>query len=128
MIHRTIKKLNRSFAKILDTKEWSSETSASTFNTGVKLGLGIYNLMFSMVPERLMSILSMVGFKGSKYEGLALLREAGSANDIRSFVAQMMVSLYECYLDQMWNVRSTSTINTVNYIQLGLKTNSLVCI
>ncbi|KAH9418244.1 Tetratricopeptide repeat protein 39B [Dermatophagoides pteronyssinus] len=122
---RSVYMMFKSFAKILDTKEWSSETSASTFNTGVKLGLGIYNLMFSMVPERLMSILSMVGFKGSKYEGLALLREAGSANDIRSFVAQMMVSLYECYLDQMWNVRSTSTINTVNYIQLGLKTNSL---
>lgn len=122
---RSVYMMFKSFAKILDTKEWSSETSSSTFTTGVKLGLGIYNLMFSMVPERLMSILSMVGFKGSKYEGLALLREASDANDIRSFVAQMLVSFYECYLDQMWNVRSTSTVNTINYIQHGLKTNSL---
>lgn len=79
-----------------------------------------------MVPARLMSILSLVGFQGSKYEGLALLREAGAANDIRSFVAQIALSMYECYLDQMWNVHTTNTQNTQHYVENASNINSLV--
>lgn len=110
----------------MDNKIWTSSIVGENFRIGVKLGLATYNLMFSMVPPRLMQILSMVGFEGSKYYGLSLLQESSEIKGVRSFVAQILLLVYECYLNQMWNVHSASTMNIRKYIENGLKINSLV--
>ncbi|UXI20841.1 hypothetical protein NH340_JMT06784 [Sarcoptes scabiei] len=122
---RSIFMTYKSFSKLMDNKIWTSSIVGENFRIGVKLGLATYNLMFSMVPQRLMQILSMVGFEGSKYYGLSLLQESSEIKGVRSFVAQILLLVYECYLNQMWNVHSASTMNIRKYIENGLKINSL---
>ena len=47
------------------------------FRSGVLLGNGTSNLILSMMPPRLLSIVEMFGFRGDRKEGLALLMKAG---------------------------------------------------
>lgn len=55
------------------------------FRTGVYLGVGSSNLMLSMMPSRLLSLIELFGYKGDRHLGLSLLYKAGgwsqSANE-----------------------------------------------
>uniref|UniRef100_A0A2A4IVM8 Tetratricopeptide repeat protein 39B n=1 Tax=Heliothis virescens TaxID=7102 RepID=A0A2A4IVM8_HELVI len=69
--------LNRECAKILEKKEWETELSRVQFQSGVRLGIATFNVMISMLPPKIISVLEFVGFSGNKSVGLAEL-EAGS--------------------------------------------------
>ncbi|TCD63844.1 hypothetical protein EIP91_004886 [Steccherinum ochraceum] len=47
------------------------------FRTGVYLGVGSSNLMLSMMPSRLLSLIELFGYKGDRHVGLNLLYKAG---------------------------------------------------
>src|SRR5690606_25806121 len=73
------------------------------------------------------NLLSMVGFKGSYFEGRRMLSVASAATETwRSFGAQLILSTYECYVEQMFNVRTIDAPCTAKHIESGLQKNSLV--
>ncbi|KAH8093114.1 hypothetical protein BXZ70DRAFT_897849 [Cristinia sonorae] len=47
------------------------------FRSGVYLGVGASNLMLSMMPSRLLSLIELFGYKGDRHVGLDLLYKAG---------------------------------------------------
>lgn len=47
------------------------------FRSGVYLGLGILNIVLSLMPSRLMAIVELFGYKGDRHEGLELLMKVG---------------------------------------------------
>lgn len=47
------------------------------FRSGVYLGVGSSNLMLSMMPSRLLSLIELFGYKGDRHVGLDLLYKAG---------------------------------------------------
>ena len=118
--------VSRSLAKVIDTKEWESDISLNEFKSAVKLGLGVYNLMFSQLPEKVMSLLSVVGYKGSRYEGIKMLNESAFSNTLHAFGSKMVVGAYECYLDQIFSMSATSAPAMETHMQSGLKKNSQV--
>lgn len=47
------------------------------FRSGVYLGVGLSNLVLSMMPSRLLSLIELFGYKGDRHVGLKLLYKAG---------------------------------------------------
>ena len=47
------------------------------FRSGVYLGVGLSNLVLSMMPARLLTIVELFGYKGDRHAGLAYLQRAG---------------------------------------------------
>lgn len=50
------------------------------FRSGVYLGVGLSNLILSMMPSRLLTIVELFGYKGDRHAGLAYLQKAGGWN------------------------------------------------
>ena len=47
------------------------------FRSGVYLGMGMSNLVLSLMPSRLLTIVELFGYKGDRHLGLAYLQRAG---------------------------------------------------
>lgn len=52
-------------------KTWATADSKMHFESGVKMGLGTFNLMISLLPARVIKLLEFIGFSGNKASGLA---------------------------------------------------------
>lgn len=53
---------------ILEMRNWESEESRTHFESGVRMGMGTFNLMISMLPGRVIKLLEFIGFSGNKVE------------------------------------------------------------
>lgn len=51
-------------------KNWESPQSKMHFESGVKMGMGTFNLMISLLPQRVIKLLEFIGFSGNKKQGL----------------------------------------------------------
>lgn len=59
-------------AEILkNRKNWDSAESKLHFESGVKMGIGTFNLMISLLPQRVIKLLEFIGFSGNKASGLS---------------------------------------------------------
>lgn len=56
----------RECARILEKKQWESESSRVNFHSGVRLGTATFNVMISLLPPKIISLLEFVGFTGDK--------------------------------------------------------------
>ncbi|XP_012252394.2 tetratricopeptide repeat protein 39B-like isoform X2 [Athalia rosae] len=61
---------------ILKTRKWRNQTHRLHFESGVRMGIGTFNLMISLLPGRIIKLLEFIGFSGDKAFGLEQL-EAG---------------------------------------------------
>lgn len=67
--HKIYKECNR----ILQKRKWDSDRHKMHFESGVRMGVGAFNLMISLLPSKVMKLLEFVGFSGSKKLGLSEL-------------------------------------------------------
>lgn len=75
----------RQLAKYLEVVDGEARDRGEPFDTsidadfrsGVLLGAGLSNLVLSLMPSRLLSIVELFGFHGSRLEGLEMLYKAG---------------------------------------------------
>lgn len=51
------------------------------FRTGVYLGNGMANLILSLIPGKLQTLIEIFGYKGDRHYGLSLLYKAGGWTD-----------------------------------------------
>uniref|UniRef100_A0A8C7NG51 Tetratricopeptide repeat domain 39A n=1 Tax=Oncorhynchus mykiss TaxID=8022 RepID=A0A8C7NG51_ONCMY len=68
------------------------------FEGGVKLGVGAFNLMISMLPTRTLRLLEFVGFSGNKEFGLQQLTEGSAGQTFRSFLCNMLLLCYHTFM------------------------------
>lgn len=50
------------------------------FRSGVELGVGASNLILSLMPDKLIAVAEIFGYKGDRDAGLALLMKTGGWN------------------------------------------------
>ncbi|KAK0088393.1 hypothetical protein PV325_012176 [Microctonus aethiopoides] len=55
---------------ILNTRKWENEMHRVHFESGVRMGIGTFNLMISLLPGRVIKLLEFIGFSGDKTFGL----------------------------------------------------------
>jgi len=51
---------------IMQERKWENEQHRKDFESGVRMGVGSFNLMISLLPARIMKLLEWIGFGGNK--------------------------------------------------------------
>ena len=51
---------------ILQYRNWDVDQHKTDFESGVRVGVGSFNLMISLLPPRIMRLLEFIGFGGSR--------------------------------------------------------------
>ncbi|XP_030021632.1 tetratricopeptide repeat protein 39B [Manduca sexta] len=81
-------------AKILEKKQWENHVSKIQFQSGVRLGIATFNLMISLLPPKIISLLEFVGFSGNKTLGLQELEAGSRAPGMRSVLCDLTLLGY----------------------------------
>ncbi|XP_031440475.1 tetratricopeptide repeat protein 39B isoform X2 [Clupea harengus] len=68
------------------------------FEGGVKLGIGSFNLMLSLLPARILRLLEVIGFSGHREFGLSQLREGAGSHSLRSILSVLTLLFYHTYV------------------------------
>jgi Protein of unknown function (DUF3808) len=83
---RTIVGIYRQLGKFIEVMDAEAEARGegpedksidNHFRTGVYLGNGFSNLILSLIPSRILTIIEMFGYKGDRTTGLQLLAKSG---------------------------------------------------
>lgn len=69
--------------QILKKHDWSKDTTKVHFESGVKMGIGTFNLMISMLPSRVIKLLEFIGFSGNKSMGINEILEGYNIEGLR---------------------------------------------
>lgn len=110
-IIKTVLKLRTAYnsyklcGEILEKKDnWLSPELKEHFEVAYKLGWGLYNIVMSHLPTRVLSILSFVGFTSDRSLGLRYLHELTETKNhiYRSKLAGFMMCFYTFYLEQFF--------------------------
>ncbi|XP_067369020.1 tetratricopeptide repeat protein 39A isoform X1 [Channa argus] len=83
---------------VLQSTGYTHGDNHSHFEGGVKLGVGAFNLMISMLPTRTLKLLEFVGFSGNKEFGLQQLQEGSAEITLRSFLCNMLLLCYHTFM------------------------------
>uniref|UniRef100_A0A674NIJ6 Tetratricopeptide repeat domain 39A n=1 Tax=Takifugu rubripes TaxID=31033 RepID=A0A674NIJ6_TAKRU len=83
---------------VLNSSAYSQGHNHGHFEGGVKLGVGAFNLMISMLPTRTLKLLEFVGFSGNKDFGLQQLQEGSKEGTFRSFLCNMLLLCYHTFM------------------------------
>ncbi|XP_070351490.1 tetratricopeptide repeat protein 39B isoform X8 [Equus asinus] len=80
------------------------------FEGGVKLGIGAFNLMLSLLPARIIRLLEFIGFSGNRELGLLQLREGASGRSMRSSLCCLTILAFHTYISL---ILGTGEVNIV---------------
>jgi len=87
---------------ILQNRNWSKDQFKNHFEGGVRLGIGTFNLLMSLLPPRITKLLEFVGFTGSRSSkdvGLSeLLRCYSDHGCLRQFLASLILLGYHLFI------------------------------
>jgi len=103
---------------ILQHRDWSNDQHKSHFEGGVRLGVGTFNLLMSLLPPRITKLMEFVGFSGSREVGLKqLLTTYKDETCLRQFLASIVLLGYHLFLtNHMGQADSQADYNLVNQI------------
>ncbi|XP_044128185.1 tetratricopeptide repeat protein 39B [Bufo gargarizans] len=80
------------------TQNKNSSETQHQFEGGVKLGIGAFNLMLSLLPSRILRLLEFIGFSGNRALGLFQLREGASGTSLRAILCALTLLFYHTYV------------------------------
>uniref|UniRef100_A0A8K9US87 Tetratricopeptide repeat protein 39B n=1 Tax=Oncorhynchus mykiss TaxID=8022 RepID=A0A8K9US87_ONCMY len=83
---------------ILNVTQDHSSESFRQFEGGVRLGIGSFNLMLSLLPQRILRLLEVIGFSGNRDFGLSQLREGAASHGLRAVLSVLTLLLYHTYV------------------------------
>lgn len=88
---------------------------------GIKFGVGVFNLMFSLVPPKSLKLLNMVGYSGDREVGLALLHDSASEPHINNILSVFTLLFYYNYVRVVVGVEKASTAATESLFLIYLE-------
>ncbi|XP_014467450.1 PREDICTED: tetratricopeptide repeat protein 39B-like isoform X2 [Dinoponera quadriceps] len=84
---------------ILNSRKWENEVLKMHFESGVRMGIGLFNLIISLLPARIIKLLEFIGFSGDKEYGLAELKAGYSERrGLRYILCVMTLLAYNLIL------------------------------
>ncbi|XP_069881510.1 tetratricopeptide repeat protein 39B-like [Dipodomys merriami] len=87
---------------------------------GIKFGLGAFNLMLSLVPPKILRLLSIVGYSGNRDLGLALLHESASEPHINYILSVFTLLFYYNYIHVAFGIEKIPSPATENLFLIYL--------
>ncbi|KAL8600738.1 hypothetical protein ACOMHN_057326 [Nucella lapillus] len=88
-------KIYKQCNKMLQKRNWERDSFRIHFESGVRMGIGAFNLMISLLPSKIMKVLEFVGFSGSKRWGLKeLMKGSQLTGSLRGPLCSIMLLSY----------------------------------
>lgn len=91
---------------ILETRtQWQSQEARRHFESGVRMGLGIFNYYMSYLPLRVIKLLQYVGFTGNRAAAIEDLDKSIALNDgLRSTLSALVVLTNLTYVEHLFGI------------------------
>lgn len=91
---------------IMENKtNWSSDEARKHFESGVRMGHGIFNLLMSYLPRRVLRFLEYVGFSGNRSIAIDELDKSVALNDgLRSTFSTLVILTYHTYIENLFGL------------------------
>ena len=87
--------INHNASKSEEGKEDErDEDIDADFISGVRFGIGMFNLVLSLLPTRALKIIEIIGFEGSRNEALSQLQALDMKNGLREFMCNLTIIAY----------------------------------
>lgn len=84
---------------------WESKEARKHFESGVRMGHGIFNLLMSYLPRRVLRFLEYVGFSGNRGIGVDELDKSIELNDgLRSVFSTLVILTYHTYIENLFGL------------------------
>lgn len=84
---------------------WRSDFSRRHFESGVRMGVGTFNLMISHMPSKVLKLLEFIGFSGNRATGFTELEAASELTEgLRSPLAVLISMTYHCYVEHYFGL------------------------
>ncbi|XP_015928028.1 tetratricopeptide repeat protein 39B [Parasteatoda tepidariorum] len=88
---------------ILETRKWSNELRKKHFESGVRMGVGTFNLMISQLPSKVLKLLEFIGFSGNRQLGLKELDEGYAMKEsLRSPLCALILVTFHTLVTYMF--------------------------
>lgn len=86
-------------------QQWSSQEAKRHFESGVRMGHGIFNLLMSYLPRRVLRFLEYVGFSGNRSVAIDELdRSVNLADGLRSVFSALVILTYHSYVENLFGL------------------------
>ncbi|XP_028298241.1 tetratricopeptide repeat protein 39B isoform X2 [Gouania willdenowi] len=95
---RTSYQIYKDCQNLLSQQSAGQSDSFTQFEGGVNLGIGSFNLMLSLLPQRILRLLEFIGFSGNRAFGLSQLRDGASSHSLRSILCVLTLLFYHTYV------------------------------
>lgn len=84
---------------------WISDFSRLHFESGVRMGIGTFNLMLSHMPGRVLKLLEFVGFSGNRAQGMKELEISTFLTEgLRCPLAVLIMLVYQTYIEHIFGL------------------------
>lgn len=99
---------------ILQQRDWTNDLHKADFEGGVRLGVGTFNLLMSLLPPRITKLMEFVGFSGSREVGMRqLLATYRDETCLRQFLASIVLLGYHLFLTIQMGQADSQTDNSL---------------
>lgn len=102
--------------------DWDNDDARKHFESGVRMGHGIFNLLMSYLPRRVLRFLEYVGFSGNRAIGVEELDKSVALNDgLRSILSALVILTYHTYVDNLFGLGNydSARVEQLNNSLLG---------
>lgn len=108
---------------------WVSEFSRQHFESGVRMGVGTFNLMISHMPSKVLKLLEFIGFSGNRATGFTELEAATAQQEgLRSPLAVLISMTYHCYVEHYFGLGEGDLDYAKALLEKTLEKYPTVCI
>uniref|UniRef100_A0A8C3VR30 Tetratricopeptide repeat protein 39B n=1 Tax=Catagonus wagneri TaxID=51154 RepID=A0A8C3VR30_9CETA len=100
----------------------------SEFEGGVKLGIGAFNLMLSLLPARIIRLLEFIGFSGNRELGIQQLREGALGKTMRSPLCCLTILAFHTYISLILGTGEVNIVEAESLLEPYLQQFPNVCL
>ncbi|GFS37706.1 tetratricopeptide repeat protein 39A [Trichonephila inaurata madagascariensis] len=112
----------RATALILENRRWEDEEDRRHYESGVRMGLGIFYLVVAHLPTRIIRVLEMIGFCGDKETGLQYLYDSVALDgSLRSPLTALFLLCYNTIITYLFGLADGDLVSSEYIIKNMLK-------
>ncbi|XP_071036223.1 tetratricopeptide repeat protein 39B-like [Parasteatoda tepidariorum] len=109
-------------ALILENRKWEDENDRRHYESGVRMGLGIFYLVVSHLPTRIIRVLEMIGFCGDKETGLQNMYDSVALEgSLRSPLTALFLLCYNTIITYLFGLADGDLISSEYIVKNMLK-------
>ncbi|KAG8175889.1 hypothetical protein JTE90_001010 [Oedothorax gibbosus] len=109
-------------ALILENRKWEDEEDRRHYESGVRMGLGIFYLVVSHLPTRIIRVLEMIGFCGDKEMGLQNMYDSVALDgSLRSPLTALFLLCYNTIITYLFGLADGDLVSSEYIVKNMLK-------